>query len=220
MKILTETAPAWAGNFLQLNMSSKVERGGTTPWVGGQWLRAVMILALVAWCGAAAPRAAAQPVNDNFTNASVLLGPVGAVFGATTLATQEPNEPVHWNFLPRPGASQHSVWYRWTAPSTGFINFQTPNASYDSVLAAYTGTDLGSLILQAADDDSLGFNLLSSMTFFAFAGTEYFIAVDGFDYGSLNPGGTETGSFFLSWSSATGTNVLGPTGVQLAATNF
>ncbi|HEY0548068.1 MAG TPA: Calx-beta domain-containing protein, partial [Verrucomicrobiae bacterium] len=176
-----------------------------------------MALVVGLGCGLA-PRAAAQPVNDHFTNATIIVGPLGSVFGSTVNATQEPGEPVHWNFFQRPGASQHSAWYRWIAPATGFITFETGGSGYDTVLSAYTGTALSSLVRIASDDDGLGFSLQSLMTFFAAAGTEYYIAVDGYDYGE--PFGTRSGFFFLNWFGAGGTNTLGPTDIQFSAGNF
>jgi uncharacterized repeat protein (TIGR01451 family)/uncharacterized delta-60 repeat protein len=218
MKNRADTEPAKPENF-QLNMSSIVERSGTMNRVRSKWRESLVILGvLVALCSALAPRATAQPVNDNFTNATFLFGPLGSVFGSTVNASQELNEPIHWNFFPRPGASQHSAWYRWVAPATGFISFDTGGSSYDTVLSAYTGADLPSLIRIASDDDGLGFSLQSLVTFFASAGTEYFIAVDGYDYGEAF--GTRSGFFFLNWSGAGGTNALGPTEVQFSAANF
>jgi len=187
--------------------------------VRSRWQGSLMVLGLVAaLCGAVTPRATAQPVNDNFTNATFLFSPVGSVFGSTVNASQELNEPIHWNFFPRPGASQHSAWYRWVAPATGFISFDTGGSSFDTVLSAYSGASLASLIRIASDDDGLGFSLQSLMTFFASAGSEYYIAVDGYDYGEA--GGTRIGNFFLNWSGAGGTNALAPTEVQFSSANF
>ncbi len=187
--------------------------------VRSRWQGSLMVLGLVAALGGAVtPRATAQPVNDNFTNATFLFSPVGSVFGSTVNASQELNEPIHWNFFPRPGASQHSAWYRWVAPATGFISFDTGGSSFDTVLSAYSGASLASLIRIASDDDGLGFSLQSLMTFFASAGSEYYIAVDGYDYGEA--GGTRIGNFFLNWSGAGGTNALAPTEVQFSSANF
>ena len=55
----------------------------------------------------------AQVGNDNFANAILLSGPSGSVSGTTFGATHEGGEPDHVGL-----GSQHSVWYRWIAPST------------------------------------------------------------------------------------------------------
>src|SRR5215213_6720136 len=53
----------------------------------------------------------AQPANDDFLSAEVITGDIGTVFGSNVGATEEPNEPKHWQQISR-GAS---VWYRWVA---------------------------------------------------------------------------------------------------------
>ena len=61
------------------------------------------------------------------------------VVGNNTGATLEPGEP----FCSQGG---NSVWYRWTAPSTGRVIFDTMGSLIDTTLAAYTGTSLSNLI--------------------------------------------------------------------------
>ena len=58
------------------------------------------------------------PTNDDFAAASVLSGDTGTVSGDNYSATLEPGEPEHG-----PGGSA-SIWYRWTAPSTGPATFE------------------------------------------------------------------------------------------------
>src|SRR5262249_25506111 len=84
----------------------------------------------------------------------------------------------------------HSVWYSWTAPEDGTVTFDTCTGSTDTLLAAYTGSTLGSLARQAESDDGCGF--YSKITFAVTAATTYRIQVDG----AIN----QTGSFTLRWA--------------------
>ena len=130
----------------------------------------------------------AQPANDNFANAVTLTGAGGAISGMTAGATAEAGEPAHL------GTPLSSVWYRWTAPSTGPVNVYIEAADFDTVIAAYTGNDVASLVQLASNDDAFFFNrnIHSLMSFFAEEGMEYWIAVDTFD--------GMTGSFVLDWA--------------------
>jgi hypothetical protein len=83
-----------------------------------------------------------------------------------------------------------SVWYRWIAPTNGFVDFNTLGSSFDTTLAVYTNTTLaaGNIPVAANDDDGGGGGLQTSRVwFYARAGTAYRIAVDGFggDFGEL-----------------------------------
>ncbi|MCB0969678.1 MAG: hypothetical protein KDB37_22795, partial [Ilumatobacter sp.] len=78
-----------------------------------------------------------------------------------------------------------SVWYTWTAPSTGVVEINTAGSDGDTVVAVYTGGSVGSLTLVGANDDGdavLGrfSRLLVPVT----QGTTYRIAVDGAGGGS------------------------------------
>src|SRR6266404_6615200 len=99
----------------------------------------------------------AQPINDAFTNATLISGSTGTVFGVNFNATREPGEPIHYT------TGGRSVWYSWTAPDTGTATFDTFGSSFDTLLAAYTGTDLSNLVQVAANDDAL--NLQSRIAF-------------------------------------------------------
>ena len=115
-----------------------------------------------------------SPPNDMFANCQAISGPSGTVYGSNVGATTEPGEPAHDG---NPGG--HSVWYYWTAPSSGIEVVDTIGSDFDTVLAIYTGDTLGSLTSVAADNDSGG-NKTSRVSFHALAGTTYRIAVDGF----------------------------------------
>ncbi len=196
-------------------MKSIFERGSVNQRPGPirGWACKVFLL-LIAFASSLVPRLAAQqPVNDNFTNATVIAGFVGSALGITTGATAEPGEPNHWPTT----LTGRSVWYSWVAPADGTVSIDTLGSAYDTILAVYTGSNVAALNLIANDDDS-GFGLESQVIFFGVAGTTYNIAVDGYNY---NDGlGPRNGPFRLNWASATNF-VAAPTNeIQFAATNF
>ena len=116
------------------------------------------------------------PGNDAFVNATTLAS-LSGMSGTNVSATREAGEPDHgW------GAAR-SVWYRWTAPANGTVTLSTAGSGYDTVLAAYTGSSLGSLALRANNDDNGSGGLWSRITFDVMSGTTYRVAVDGY-YGA------------------------------------
>ena len=152
----------------------------------------LMKLALLCAAGLLAGVAGAQPANDDFTNATVITGLSGSVSGSSNvLATMETCES---NAVPTDDDGvvdvDHSVWFSWTAPATGPVEFDTIGSLFNTVLSVYSSTtppsDLcdPSLVFKAADDDSgafvdPNFELTSQLTFEATAGSTYYIAVDG-----------------------------------------
>ena len=114
------------------------------------------------------------PNNDNFAQAGLLNGSSGTVNGRNTNATTEPNEPPHGG-----SAAARSVWYRWTAPTSDLYSFTTSGSTFDTVMAIYTGTSVGSLTRIAENDDTTSFDQTSKINFRAAAGTVYYIAIDG-----------------------------------------
>jgi PKD repeat protein len=122
------------------------------------------------------PLATTVPANDDFANAQTLSGLDDIAQANTTLATAETGEPDHAG-----NAGGHSVWYRWTAPVSGAVDFLTCAAGFDTVLAAYTGQTLGALTPVASNDNS-SFCVTptgSLVAFNAVSGTTYRIAIDG-----------------------------------------
>ena len=128
------------------------------------------------------------PFNDNFANAHPIAGISGTATGSTVGATKETAEPSHAG-----NSGGHSIWYGWTAPSTASYVIDTFGSSFDTLLAVYTGTSLGSLKQSASNDDA-GPGGTSCLTFAAASGSTYWIAVDG--YGGLN------GAVVLHWADA------------------
>ncbi len=137
------------------------------------------------------------PGNDNFSNRISINPLVGPVIGENTNATSEPGEPMHDG---KPGGV--SIWYTWHASFTGVVSLTTLGSTFDTLLAVYTGTNVANLSLVAADDDSGGF-FTSLVTFNCLAGTDYQIAVDGFQ--------GATGTVVLGLPAGSGYRVLNPT---------
>jgi hypothetical protein len=134
------------------------------------------------------------PPNDNFVNAEVLSGSAGVVSGTNHNATPQAGEPNPGNVTGGTGGS--SVWYRWTAPASGQVTFDTIGSDFDTTLGVYTGTAVGALTRACptceSDDIVLGENFQSRVQFSAVAGTTYQILVDGW-------GHDDEGSIRLNW---------------------
>lgn len=114
-------------------------------------------------------------LNDNFADRLQLVGPYDYVVGCNIGATYENSEPYHWGTT-----GFESVWWQWQAPLSGSVTISTFGSSFDTIMAAYTGSSLQSLSLVANNDDFGGYST-SQITFNATAGTVYQIAVDGYD---------------------------------------
>jgi hypothetical protein len=130
------------------------------------------------------------PANNDFANAQIIFGCFGSVNGTNVEANKEIGEPSH---SPDGNAGGHSVWYEWTAPSSGNVTVTTAGSTYDTLLAVYTGNSVTSLTAIAKNDDvNLGVILTSSVMFSATAGATYKIAIDGW--------GGDVGNISLNWS--------------------
>jgi hypothetical protein len=123
------------------------------------------------------------PPNDDFAAARTITGDTGSVGGTTEGASLEADEPDH-SF----GDGFPSVWFKWTAPSTGWATFASCDS--ESIVAAYVGSTLAGLSEVANDDGSCWPG--SRIAFEATVGTTYSVAVAG-AYGS-------EGDFTLTWN--------------------
>lgn len=115
-----------------------------------------------------------SPSNDDFADSITISGSRARFTGSNLGATAEKGEPRHYFWK-----AQCSVWYEWTAPSTGLAMVTTRGSNFDTVMAVYTGDNLDSLRRIARDDDRGG-NLTSRVRFWARAGKTYQIAIDGY----------------------------------------
>jgi uncharacterized repeat protein (TIGR03803 family) len=117
--------------------------------------------------------------NDNFVNRFNLgAEPSGVVSSSNAGATREPGEP---EILPgNPGGA--SIWFRWKPVNSGSIVFTTQGSTFDTIMGAYTGSDVSNLtaVPSAVNDDDSGGYLTSKVSFNYSAGTEYEIVVDGY----------------------------------------
>ena len=136
-----------------------------------------LVAALVASVGVlgGASAALAAPSNDDFAQARSLR--VGTtVKGSITGATKQRGEPRHANSL-----AKHSVWYRFRTRRKRAIALSTCRASFDSVVAVYTGRSLRALReVEFNNDGCVRSGGGSRVTFTARPGRTYRIAVAGF----------------------------------------
>ena len=109
----------------------------------------VALATMLAWLPHARGEA---PPNDQFASPTVITGdPSDAtVFasGSTVDATVEPDEPPHART-----SGGASIWFEWTAPSSGTVSVDLAGSNFDTVLAIYVGTELDRLRLVVYNDD-------------------------------------------------------------------
>ena len=134
--------------------------------------------------------------NDMFADAQALTGATGTATGTTVGAKRESGEPDHGA-----NSGRASIWYRWTAPSTGTLRISTQGSAFDTLLAAYSGDALTGLSQLAANDDAAG-GLWSEISVPVTQGTTYRVAVDGW--------GGNAGATTLGWTLTTGSPAPAP----------
>ena len=125
------------------------------------------------------------PANDNFSGAQTISGVNVLTPGHNLVATRQTGEPDHLP-LNDSALGLNSVWYNWTAPSSGTATFNACDNDFIAAVAAYTGGAVGSLSQVASSNNGCGVN------FEATAATTYRIVVAG---ASLND---KEGTFTLS----------------------
>src|SRR6188768_2399720 len=148
-------------------MGSAVSRG--SRFGGAAIVAVLLVLTDVAGVGAAAPS------NDNFASAQQLLPASGGTLSTTNAdATKEAGEPDHAGF-----AGGASIWFSWTPSFTGTASVDTKGSELDTLLAAYSGSTLGSLTRLASNDDvGTESSPTSRICFHVNAGSTYRVAVD------------------------------------------
>jgi hypothetical protein len=121
------------------------------------------------------------PVNDNFVNAGTKAIPALPYTDTldTTGATEEATDPqVNVNCdnkLLRRG--ENTVWYLYTAATSGFKSLDTLGSDYDTYIAVWT-FNAGFNFVACDDDNDAG--LQSQLFFNAQAGTTYYIEIAGY----------------------------------------
>ena len=92
---------------------------------------------------------------------------------------------------PQPFATQNAtVWWQWTAPSSGVVTFNTFGSDFNTGLTAWAGTTLFGLSGAVFNDNAASGGVQSQLSFNATAGTTYQIRVGG---------QSEQGSVNLNW---------------------
>ena len=123
--------------------------------------------------------ALAAPPNDDFAGAQTLLADAGGLLATNVGADREMGEPDHGNLG---GAS---VWYRWTPVADGVMGIVATGLG-EMLIGVYVGDAPGRLVSLESNSGTP-----AAVAFLATGGTEYHIAVDGFD-GLVGP-------FSLTW---------------------
>lgn len=151
------------------------------------------------------------PANDNFASAQTISGCSGSVSGTNVNATREPGEDIH---SPDLLSSHRSIWFSWTAPSTGTATITTAGSNFDTVLGVYTGSSVDGTtpVTQTSGsvgkaDDNGPTDKTSTVTFNATAGIVYHIAVDGYNN---DTSGGDVGSVTVNWNESNCTNASNP----------
>ena len=125
------------------------------------------------------------PSNDNFADAAELSGDSGSVEGTNRGATQE-------EFESGLGLGQSTVWWRWTAPLSCIMRFDTLGSGFDTIIGVFTENESGLYRVARNDDCDEGEEGESLVSFQAVSGMTYYIAVSGYS--------TATGDVVLNWN--------------------
>lgn len=116
------------------------------------------------------------PANDNFSaRRDMGSGAQVTDTGTNISASGEGGEPNHAD-RSTPIASS---WWSWTAPGDGRAFVDTSGSDYDTTLAVYIGSSMGSMTLVSQNDDSSD-DLTSRVSFDTSPYQNYQIAVDGY----------------------------------------
>lgn len=160
-----------------VEVAMRRETRDTSTWTSATKVMAILSLALAFLLASGAAAQAAPPANDDFANAQTLTGLPASATGTNVGATREVGEP---NVT---GADVgRSVWYSWTAPSTGRVAVSLRGSDYDTYLGVGTGSSVDSVDFIGTNDDEPGSNTFTSkVAFDAVGGQTYKIFVDGYN---------------------------------------
>jgi subtilisin family serine protease len=132
--------------------------------------------------------AAAGAINDHLADAVTLDGQSGHSYGNNSLTSVESGEPAKAG-----NSGGRSVWWRWQPPVSGTVSWYTTGSNFDTLLAAYTGNSITTLVSVSENDDDASL-VTSKITFNVTAGNTYAIAVDGKN--------AATGTISIGWEYA------------------
>ena len=169
-----------SGKFVALGDSSPTDDGTGAPgntlfngWDSASGDNGQLIINASIWL--ATPLVTVPPPNDNLASAAALTGPTPSGTGTNVNGTKESGEPNHAG-----NAGGKSVWWKWTAPSSGNLVIDTNGSNFDTLLGVYTGTAVNALTTVASNNNN-GASTTSRVAFAVTAGVTYHIAVDGLD---------------------------------------
>jgi len=149
---------------------------------------------------------AARPEHDSFSAPLVVSGGGGQVTTSNLLASKESGEPNHAG-----SAGGASMWFAWTASTSGTCEITTAGSSFNTLLAVYQGAAINALTSLASNNGGAGGT--STVTFNCTAGQAYLIAVDGYSAATV--------TIVLTWSyvdpGSTDIPLLPPWGMALLA---
>jgi hypothetical protein len=152
------------------------------------------------------------PPNDAFGSATIVTGAEVTQTGSNVDATVETDEPHAADTYP-------TVWYRWTAPSSGLLTVSTCTSDFFAVANVYRGSSLVTLVEQPimtnAGCSSTGVRYAFSVT----GGLTYHIQVGGYlgAIGSFTLGLSLANEFALAFTkSGTGHGIVtsSPAGIS------
>jgi subtilisin family serine protease len=118
--------------------------------------------------------------NNDFASPETLPANPGAGFNDFDFNICSDTEPGE----PGPFSLDNGIWYSWTPSATGIATISTDDGggnvtTFDTTLAVYTGSTIGSLQVIASDDDG-GVGVRSLVRAWVDQGITYRIKVDGF----------------------------------------
>ena len=145
-------------------------------------MRSVIRIALLGLAAGVCPGLARPAAAQSDSCASATPVVAGTYAGTNAGATPDGLSPCEAGPVP-------DVWYRYTAPQTGFVRFDTCGSSWDTVLSVHGGCPGAAANTIACDDDSLC-GLASAVDVPVTAGQTYHVRVAGF--------GGQTGPFTLN----------------------
>jgi len=113
--------------------------------------------------------------NDDLDTATPIVTTNGSAQSHTAGTGKELGEPDHAG-----NAGGHSVWYSLTASAEGLYAFDTEGSTFDTLLGAYTGSEVDALTPVTSNDDAVGLAPGSSKVFVRLdQGETVLLAVDG-----------------------------------------
>jgi Fibronectin type III domain len=141
----------------------------------------------------------APPSNDARAGAATIGGGAGSLVDDATAATAESADPtIDTAKIPA------TLWYRWTAPATGWYDFDTHGSKVNTALGIYTDATPVQLVADSAGDcgDFLSVQT-ASVRFSATAGTSYLVMVGGTNADPDDPSSAPLGGpVQLNWQTA------------------